>query len=85
MKKIIFIASLLISMTAAANSDTTKVKQCKGIAATGQPCKSTFIPNGADYCNSHNPAAVKCSGTNSKKKQCGNKVAKSGDYCRFHK
>ena len=84
MKKLLFSAFILISLTAA-GQDTLKVKQCKGMTAKGQPCKSNFIPKGAEYCNTHSPDKTLCSGINAKKQPCGNRVKAKGEFCRFHK
>ena len=82
MKKLILIAALLIA-SYAAQAQTT-VRHCKGITSKAQKCKSTMIIKGTDYCNAHNPAAIKCAGKNAKGKKCGMKVKKAGEFCRFH-
>jgi len=84
MKKLFFCALILISLTAAANSDTTKVKKCKGITAKGQPCKSAFIPKGAEYCKAHDTNKIRCAGQNSKKEPCKMEVKNKGEFCKFH-
>ena len=83
MKKLLIITALL--MAGYVTQAQTAAKHCKGTTAKSQPCKSTIIKKGAEYCNSHDPAAVRCSGKSSKGKKCGNKVNQEGDFCRFHK
>jgi hypothetical protein len=61
-----------------------QVKTCKGITKAGNPCKSTFVVKGTDFCNSHQQNAIKCAGKNAKGEKCGNSVKVAGAYCRFH-
>lgn len=89
--KIIGTASILTCAILAIANDVNgqtpqdSVKTCKGVKADKTGCKSTFIIKGTDYCAHHNPAAIKCSGKNSKGLPCQMNVPSKGEMCRFHK
>lgn len=78
-------AILAIANDVGAQTPQDSIKTCKGVTKSNLPCKSTFVVKETDYCNAHQPNAIKCSGTNSKKQPCGMTVKQQGDFCRYHK
>lgn len=77
-------AILAIANDVGAQTPQDSIKTCKGVKSDKTGCKSTFIVKDTDYCQAHNPNAVKCSGTNSANKPCGMTVKQQGNFCRYH-
>lgn len=70
--------------TQTAENTVKTIKTCKGMTKAGEPCKATMIIKGTEFCNAHNPDAIKCSGQTSKKEPCKMTVKVAGLFCRFH-
>lgn len=75
------ISIVLFSLSATAQD----AKRCAGMTKAGQPCKSTFIVKGTDYCRMHSPTAILCAGVKADGTGCKMVVKQAGEKCRHHK
>ncbi len=78
MKKLLLIAALALTATAATAQDHCSAKTLKG-----SQCTRRAKVNG--YCNQHNPAAIRCAGTTQAGNPCKLLPKKESAYCHLHK
>lgn len=80
MKRMI-VSILLLAVSAVAQVP----KHCAGLTKKGEPCKSTFVVKGTEYCRLHQPSAIHCAFIKPDGTTCKMIVKLSGEMCRFHK
>ena len=80
MKRLIFVALMLMSATVLAQT-----APCKGKKADGTPCKMVIgVKKETGYCSHHNPNKPHCGAIKKDKTPCKMPVKAKGERCRFH-
>ncbi len=64
----------------------TSNAQCQGKTKKNEPCKSTFVIKGTNFCRFHNPKATLCSFIKRDSTQCRNVVnlKRNPHFCFIH-